>query len=352
MDVDHIITTNQDVWSRLDALTRRAARDPRRLSTAELDELVTLHLRVSSHLASVRTHAHDADLAAHLSALVARSSAVVHGTRPRSLRQMLRAVTVTFPAAVWHARIAILVSTAIFLVAAVAVGAWIAWSDAAVQASAPAEVRDAYVQTQFAEYYSSEPSATFAARVFTNNAGVGAMAFGSGILFGLPTLAILVLNGVNVGVAAGLFYAAGDPGTFWSLILPHGLLELTAVFIAGGAGLMLGWAAAVPGDRRRSVALAEEGRRSVVIVIGLVGVFLIAGLLEGFVTAAPWPTWARVGTGALVWLGFLGWVSATGRAAAARGLTGALGEVALTDDHQRPDHQPPAHQPPRALVSR
>jgi len=342
MDVDHVISTNQHVWSRLDGLTRRAARDPRRLSTAELDELVTLHLRVSSHLASVRTHAHDPDLAAHLSALVARSSAVVHGTRTRSLRQVMRAATITFPAAVWHARIAILVSTAIFLVAAVTVGGWITWSDAAVQASAPEEVREAYVQTQFADYYSAEPSATFAARVFTNNAGVGALAFGSGILFGIPTLAILVMNGANVGVAGGLFYAAGDPGTFWSLILPHGLLELTAVFIAGGAGLMLGWAAAVPGDRPRSAALAEEGRRSVVIVIGLVVVFLVAGLLEGFVTAAPWPTWARVGTGALVWLGFLAWVTATGRTAAARGLTGALGEV----------EEPVVHQPPRALVSR
>ncbi len=342
MDVDHVITTNQAVWSRLDDLARRAARDPRGLSTAELDELVTLHLRVSSHLASVRTHAHDPDLAAHLSALVARSSAVVHGTRTRSLRQVMRAATVTFPAAVWHARIAILISTVVFMVAALAVGGWIALSDAAVQASAPEEVREEYVQTQFVEYYSSEPSATFAARVFTNNAGVGALAFGSGILFGVPTLAILILNGVNVGVAGGLFYAAGDPGTFWTLILPHGLLELTAVFIAGGAGLMLGWAAAVPGDRRRSAALAEEGRRSVVIVIGLVGVFLVAGLLEGFVTAAPWPTWARVGTGTVVWLGFLGWVTAAGRAAAARGLTGALGEVADTA----------AHQPPRALVSR
>lgn len=326
MDVDHLIATNQDAWSRLDEVARRAARDPKRLTSAELNELVTLHLRASSHLASVRTHGHDPDLAAHLSALVSRSSAVVHGTRARSLRQLLHAATVTFPAAVWHARWAIAISTAVFLVGAVSVGGWIALSDAAAQASAPAEVREAYVQSEFADYYSSEPSATFAARVFTNNAGVGAMAFGAGIIFGVPTLAILLFNGVNVGVAAGLFYAAGDAGTFWSLILPHGLLELTAVFVAGGAGLMLGWAAAVPGDRPRHVALAEEGRRSVVIVIGLVGVFLVSGLLEGFVTAAPWSTWARVGTGALVWAAFLAWIATTGRQAAARGLTGALGE--------------------------
>jgi uncharacterized membrane protein SpoIIM required for sporulation len=276
--------------------------------------------------------------------LVARSSAVVHGTRPRSIRTVWHTLTVGFPAAVWHARLAIAVATIAFLIGAVAVGAWVAVSDHALQAVGPEAMRDAYVEHEFVEYYSSEPAPTFAARVFTNNAGVGALAWISGIVFGLSTLGILLLNGVNVGVAGGLFHAVGDPGTFWGLILPHGLLELTAVFVAGGAGLQLGWAAIAPGDRQRRSALAQEGRRSVVIVIGLVLVFLVAGVIEAFVTPAPWPTWARVGTGAAVWAAFLLWVWSAGRRAAARGLTGALGE---TPDPDRADHQPPP-----ALVSR
>jgi uncharacterized membrane protein SpoIIM required for sporulation len=137
---------------------------------------------------------------------------------------------------------------------------------------------------------------------------------------------VLVLNGLNVGVAAGLFHAAGDAGRFYALILPHGLLELTAIFIAGGAGLRLGWAGIAPGDRTRADALLEEGRRAVVIVMGLVLVFLVAGLIEGYVTGQPWPTTVRVGIGAVVWAAFTAWIVVAGRAAAARGLTGALGE--------------------------
>jgi uncharacterized membrane protein SpoIIM required for sporulation len=288
--------------------------------------LVRLHLRVSSQLSYARTHLEDPETSAHLSALVGRSNAVVHGTRPRTWAALVEGVTRTFPAAVWHARIPILVSTLVFLASAGLVGGWLATTPAALDAAMPAEVREAYLEREFEAYYSSEPGTTFAARVFTNNAFVGALAFGVGVLWALPTLAVLALNGVNVGVAAGVFHAAGDAGRFYGLILPHGLLELTAIFIAGGAGLRLGWAAIAPGDRTRADALLAEGRRAVVIVMGLVLVFLVAGLIEGYVTGQPWPTWVRVGIGATVWAAFSAWIVVAGRAAAAQGLTGALGE--------------------------
>ncbi len=339
-DLDAFIERNQPGWERLDELVRRAGRSPSRLSADELDELVQLHLRVSSQLSTARTHLADPDLSTHLSRLVARSSAVVHGTRARTLRAVLRGITQVFPAAVWHARTAILISTVVFIASFAGVAVWLAASPAAVEAVGPEAFREAYLEEDFEAYYSSEPGTAFAARVFTNNAAVGALAWGSGILGGVPTLYILLLNGVNVGVAAGLFHAAGDAGQFWGLILPHGLLELTAVFIAGGAGLQLGWAAIAPGDRPRRESLAEEGRRSVTIALGLVLVFLIAGLLEGYVTGQPWSATVRVGIGAVVWAAVTGWLLLAGRRAAQRGLTGALGEG------------PHDHQPPRPLTSR
>jgi len=294
---------------------------------------VRLHLRVSAQLSYARTHLGDPETSAHLSTLVGRSSAVVHGTRPRTWAALVEGITRTFPAAVWHARLPILISTLVFVVSAGIAGTWLATTPAAIDAAMPAEVRGAYLEQEFEAYYSSEPGTTFAARVFTNNAAVGALAFGAGILWAIPTLGVLVMNGVNVGIAAGLFHAAGDAARFWGLILPHGLLELTAIFIAGGAGLRLGWATIAPGDRSRADALMEEGRRAVVIVMGLVLVFLVSGLLEGYVTGRPWPTAIRVGIGAGVWAAFCGWVVVAGRAAAASGLTGALGE--------RPRERPP-----------
>jgi hypothetical protein len=120
----------------------------------------------------------------------------------------------------------------------------------------------------------------------------------------------------------GLFVAEGQAGHFFGLILPHGLLELTAVVIAGGAGLQMGWAMLAPGDRTRAAALAEEGRRSVVLVLGTVGAFVVAGLIEGFVTPAPIPTLVRVAVGVAVEVLFVAWVVGRGRAAVADGFTG------------------------------
>jgi uncharacterized membrane protein SpoIIM required for sporulation len=326
VDIDQYIAGNAPVWDRLAQLTVRARRGPGRLEAAELEELVRLYQRVATHLSYARTHYADPALTAKLSGLVARSGAIVYGSRPRTLRAVGRFFAATFPAAVWHIRWFVLVATLVSLLPAAAFGIWLASSPAAVEAAAPAAVREAYVNHDFEAYYSSEPASEFAATVFANNVQVAFVAFALGILLCVGTLYVLVGNGANLGVALGLFAAVGQQPKFWGLILPHGMLELTSVFVAGAAGLRLGWTLIDPGDRARMTALAEEGRRTVVIVIGLVLTFAVAGLIEGFVTGRPWPTPLRVGIGMVVEAAFLGYLFVLGRAAAARGLTGALGE--------------------------
>lgn len=326
MDIDRFIATHQSSWDRLGVLCQRAARRIGRLPADELDELVRLYQRVSTHLSVARTRYRDPALVARLTGLVAQASALIYGTRPRTLRSAGRFVTDTFPAALWHARWFVAVATALFLVPALAVAVWLAGSPAALDAAAPEALRETYVQEDFEAYYSSSASAQFASEVSTNNIQVGIFAFAAGIAACVGTAWILVLNGANVGFAGGLFAAAGELPRFFGLILPHGLLELTAVFVAGASGLRLGWTLVDPGDRPRGEALVEEGRRAIVIVLGLVGVFAAAGLIEGFVTGSSLPTWARVGTGVAAEAAFLAYVVARGRSAASKGLTGVLGE--------------------------
>lgn len=326
MDVDQFLLTNQPTWARLDHLMGKAGRGVGRLSPDELDELVRLYQRVSTHLSYARTYYHDPALTATLTRRVARANALIYGTRARTFRTVARFFTVTFPAAVWHSRRFVAASAVLLFVPALALGIWIANSTEAVNASAPVEVRQAMINHEFEDYYSSEPAAAFASKVFTNNVRVAILAFAFGVAFCVPTALVLIYNGAGIGVAAGLFAAAGQPGKFWGLVLPHGLLELTAVCIAGAAGLRLGWTLIDPGDRRRSTALAEEGRRAVVIVVGLIAAFAVAGIIEGFVTGSGLPTWLRVGIGAAVELAFVVYVISYGRAAAAQGLTGTLGE--------------------------
>jgi uncharacterized membrane protein SpoIIM required for sporulation len=326
MDLDHFLVTHGPAWERLAELTARANQGVRRLDPAELNELVALYQRTSTHLSLARTYARDPGLVARLTGLVASAAAVVYGTRPRTLRAFGRFFTATFPAAVWHLRRFVAVSALLLIVPAVAVGLWLSTSPSAVDAAAPAAVREAFLEEDFEAYYSSAPASEFAAQVFTNNVRVAVLAFAGGILACLPTAFVLAFNGANVGVAGGLFAAAGESPRFFGLILPHGLLELTAVAIAGAAGLALGWSWLVPGDRSRRDALAEEGRRAVVVILGLVAAFLAAGLVEGFVTGRPWPTALRVGIGTVVWVAFGLYLCSLGRRAAASGLTGLLDE--------------------------
>ena len=317
MDIDRFIAEHKPAWNRLAHLARRGRNGGRGLDPAELDELVHLYQRVSGHLAFSRVAFGDAALDATLTAVVADANAAIYGTRTSARSAIRRFVFFSFPGSVWRIRWFVLAAALLTLVPGFVVGTWISNSDAALDASGPEAVRAAYVEEDFEAYYSSEPAAQFATTVTFNNIRVAFTAFALGIFACVGTAGILAFNGANVGVAGGLFHAVGEAPRFWGLILPHGLLELTAVIVAGGAGLCLGWALISPGDRTRGRALAEEGRRSVLVVLGLVFAFVAAGLIEGFVTGSPLPTAARVLVGVVVEMAFLTYVYQLGRSAEA-----------------------------------
>lgn len=318
MDIDAFVATHQYSWHRLEQLTRQA----RKLSSvgpAELDELVALYQRTGSHLAHARLNfrADDA-LVGRLTFLVAEAHGVLYGTRATDPgRSIVRFFTVSFPAAVWSIRWFIAWSAALTLVPWTVLQVWIGVSPEAFDLTADEAVRTAYIEQDFESYYSSQPAQNFASQVFLNNVRVGILAFAAGILLCVFTAAILVYNGANGGVAGGLFTHVGEWERFWGLILPHGLLEISAVIVAGGAGLRLGWTVISPGDRTRWRALTDDGRYIGNVLIGLVLAFAIAGLIEGFVTGRPWPTSLRVGIGVLAFVAFWGWPVLYGRRAAA-----------------------------------
>lgn len=316
VDIDGFIKTHSDDWRRLDALLASAERR-KRLPAAEIDELVRLYERASTHLSIARTRFDEHALNAALTRRVARARAFIYGSRTGTWRDATRFFSDEFPRAIWDARYAVLASFLLFMVPATAFTVWLANSPAALDIAAPPALREAYIEQEFEDYYKSQPSAQFASMVTTNNIRVSIMAFAGGVLACVPTILVMGTNGASGGVAAGMFAAAGQMPKFWGLVLPHGLLELTAVFIAGGAGMRLGWALVDPGDRPRAAALAAEGRRSVVIVIGLIVAFIVAGIIEGFVTGSPLPTWARVGIGVGVEAAFLGYLILRGPVAAA-----------------------------------
>ncbi|MDQ1704588.1 MAG: hypothetical protein QOF18_954 [Frankiaceae bacterium] len=323
MDIDAFVVVHGEEWARLERLIRRAGRASR-LSGPEVDELVTLYQRAATHLSIIQTRSPDPVLVARLSRLVNGGRSAIAGAHAPAWRQLLRFFTTTFPVAVYRTRTWWVPTAIVSLVIAVALGVWVD-SHPDVQRSLlpPAAVRD-LVNHQFADYYRAHPAHDFAAQVWTNNVWVSAEVLVGGLGLGILTVFSLITNSVNVGVIGGYMFAAGKGGLFLGLICPHGILELTAVFVAGGTGLRLGWTMVDPGPRRRADALAQEGRSSATIALGLVVVLAVSGVLEAFVTPSGLPTWARIGIGVLAEVGFLAYVWVLGRRGVQAGDTGDL----------------------------
>lgn len=321
MDLDTFVATHRADWDRLRELTRRS-----RLSGAEADEFVDLYGRVSTDLSVVRSEAPDPVLVAELSTLVARARGTTTGTRRFSTNDIARYFSLTFPLVVYRARWWVAGVTVGFLLVSFGVGAWVAANPDVQGALAPPAAVEQLVNEDFENYYSSDPAASFAARVWTNNAWVAALSLAFGGLLGLPVLWVLWQNAANVGVVGGFMAAGGRLDLFFGLILPHGLLELTAVFVAAALGLRLGWTLIAPGPRTRTDAFASEGRATLSAVVGLTVVLLVSGIIEAFVTPSGLPTWARIGVGTLALATFVGYVGVLGGRAERAGLSADLDE--------------------------
>jgi uncharacterized membrane protein SpoIIM required for sporulation len=320
VDVDAFVAAHQPEWDRLAALARRRGK----LSGAEADELVALYRRASTHLSMVRSSAPDPALLARLSDLVGRARTSIAGSPDPGWADVLTFVTRRFPAAVYRSRHWWVVTALVFVAVSFVIAWWVA-ANPAVQATiaAPEEVRQ-LIEHDFEDYYSANPAGSFAALVWTNNAWVAAGTLVLGVFLGIPVVYILLANAANVAVAGGLMAAHGRLDIFFGLITPHGLLELTAVFIAAGTGLRLGWTVIDPGPRSRADALAEQGRAAVGMAIGLAGVLLVSGVIEAFVTPSGLTTWARIGIGVLAEIAFLAYIWTYGRRAAQAGETGDI----------------------------
>lgn len=318
MDVDAFVAAHRADWSRLEALVDRRSR----LSGAEVDELVELYQRAATHLSVVRSSVPDPALVGRLSSLVARARSAVTGAHAPAWRDAARFLAVAFPAGAYRVRWWWLGSALGSCAIAAVFGIWVALNSEARTAFLPPDEIRQLVVHDFENYYSEFPAASFALEVWTNNVWVAAISLTFGILLGIPTLYVLFMNALNLGVSGGFMFAYSKGAVFFGLIVPHGLLELTAVFLAAAAGLRLGWTVIDPGHRSRGHALAREGRAAVGIAIGLVPVLAISGAIEAVVTPSGLPTWARAGVGIVAEVLFLAYVVVLGRRAVRAGETG------------------------------
>ena len=297
----------------------------RHLSGGETDELVALYRTCARHLSRVRSAAPDPQIIAELSSRVATARGRLTGTREVRTHTVRRFVLQAVPAALYRIRwwtCGIMVAE---IALALVMGVWTLHSPEAMASLGSPEELDQYAHEAFESYYSTYSAPDFAAQVWTNNARIAAICVAGGVTGILP-LYLLYSNAMALGQAGAIMTDHDMLGVFLSLISPHGLLELTCIFIAGAAGLKLFWTLLVPGPRSRSTALAAEGRALITVAVGLTAALALAGFIEAFVTPAPiaWPVKITIGTGALALL--WAYTLVLGRSAVAAGVTGDLEE--------------------------
>jgi uncharacterized membrane protein SpoIIM required for sporulation len=320
MDLDALTTARRAEWARLDELSRS-----RSLTGSEVDELVTRYRAASADLADIKTSAGRTPHSDHVSTMLARARLRLTGGPENVLRQIPRFFALQLPAALYRVRWTTLVIAVSFIAVVTVVAFWVS-NDPALIATLGSDVQlSYYAEHEFTEYYSENPAAVFAGTVWTNNAWIAAQCVLFGIT-GIWPLMALVQNAVGVGTAAAIMVAFGRGDVFLLFILPHGLLELTSIFVAGAAGLHIFWAWVAPGRRSRGESLASAGRSLATVAIGLVIALAISGAIEGFVTAQPWPWPVKIGIGALALGGFLFYMIFVGGRAHRLGETGDLTE--------------------------
>jgi uncharacterized membrane protein SpoIIM required for sporulation len=325
MDLDALASARHDDWQRLDALARDG-----RLDGRGADELIERYQGAASDLSLMQATVGSTALGDRLSVGLARARLRFTGTPENPLRSFTRFAVVDLPAALFRVRWLTLVIAAVTVLVA-GLYAWWIGSDPRVLANLgdEAELRQ-LADEGFVAYYSENPAASFAGAVWTNNAWIAAQCVAFGIT-GLWVPYVILQNAQNLGITAAIMFAYDEADTFFLYITPHGLLELTCVFVAGGVGLRLFWSWIEPGGLTRTASVARAGRTAITVALGLGVVLLISGIVEAFVTPSPLPTWARVGIGVLAEAVFLAYVFVVGRAAARRGATGDISARLLED---------------------
>lgn len=280
MDIDAFVARHEKTWKRLEYLLSK-----RRLNGEQVDELIALYQICSSHLSYMQSVYAGENLTLGLSELLVKANNRITSGSKFKIDDILKFFTHSFPASLYSCRWWTFGSALAFFLIAIVQCIWIVNSKQAQDAiGTPAQLQ-IYAKQAFSAYYTNFSAPEFTTMVWTNNAYIAAVMVATGIT-GIMPLYMLFQNAVALGQAGAIMYLYGDLKIFFTLIIPHGLLELTAIFIACGAGLKMFYALVEPTQLSRRTLIAKQGRSLAITAIGLCFVLLISGFIEGFITGS------------------------------------------------------------------
>lgn len=298
MTRDEFLNKKQPIWSELERSLKRAPRfRANKMSPTQLDRMGYLYRRATSDLAVARRDFPDDRCVPYLNALVTRAHAGIYQSAPLKRNIIRHFFLCGFPT-LFRTNLPFVASAFLMFVVGFIVAYWIALEDQSLaEQLAPQHIVETIHDKEMWTDIPALRRTFFASFVMTNNIRVAFLAFALGITFMVGTMYILAFNGVHIGVIAGLCHVHGLALPLWSFVSPHGYIELTTIFIAGGAGLKMGYALVAPGFLTRKQALTDAAKVAVQLIGGCVVLLVIAGVIEGFISPSSLPPFVKIGFG-------------------------------------------------------
>lgn len=304
--IERFVAQRRPVWRRLESILDNVqSRGIRSLSEEDVEALGRLYRQVTSDLAIARRDYPQDRVTTYLNQLVARAHPHIYRKETLALRRIASFFLFGFPRAFRETWRYTAVALALFAVPALLAAITILVVPETAHALVPASVLRSVERNEMWTDIPAEIRSLASAFIMQNNIQVAILAFAGGLPLGLLTFYILVFNGLQIGAVAAVCQQHGLSLALWSFVLPHGIVELTVVFIAGGSGLLLGHALLSPGLFSRRDALILAGRKAVRLIVGCVPLLVVAGTIEGFVSPSSLHPAAKIafglGTGVLLY---------------------------------------------------
>ena len=290
MASDRFINERKNSWQRLEELLERLNRTSlRRLSRDEVRELGRIYRRTAADLAIARAESRDPRLINYLNSLLIRAHGRIYRADTQGRGGFRKFFACEFPRTFRLTWRYTAVSFIVFLVFGV-IGFLATRYDPEFSEllGVPPAFRELYIETKTHWWEDlNQANQIGASRIFTNNIQVTVYTFAFGATFGVGTLYYLAFNGAVLAAILALTFHAGFGKDLLMFMAAHGVIELSCIFIAGGAGLLIGSALVMPGDLSRADALKIRGKQAIRLMMGIAPLLVLAGIIEAFISPAP-----------------------------------------------------------------
>jgi uncharacterized membrane protein SpoIIM required for sporulation len=313
---DRFIDQRKTAWQRLEDLLKLLDRSSlRRLHREEVRELGRIYRRTASDLAIARAESRDPRLINYLNSLVIRAHGRIYQADAQGGSRIKNFFTREFPRTFRRTWRYTAVSFGVFALFSV-IGFLGTKYDPEFSEllGVPPTFREMYIETKTHWWEDlNEANQVGASAIATNNIQVTIYTFAFGAMFGVGTLFYLAYNGANIASVVALTYRAGFGNDLITFMVGHGVIELSCIFIAGGAGLLIGSALLMPGDLSRADALKSRGRDAVRLMMGVAVLLVVAGIIEGFISPAPIPAAIKFSVAAITGLALYSYLLLAGK---------------------------------------